>query len=213
MADENNVETNDGTSENGVESGTNDSVQFTPEQQVHIDSLIAERLNRAQKANEADYAAKLAKEKAQWQLDAEEASKIAKMNEEQRKDYEAQKSNDDLIAAQQRADELQNQLNQLNMTNEATKILADKNIVADEKILGFVVRETADDTVAAVNDFVALVNDKAELMRQAGLVGKTPKSGQSGSGIGGKSLGQTLAEEANARSKSNAGDSFFGKKN
>ena len=155
----------------------------------------------------------MAKEKAQWQLDAEEASKIAKMNEEQRKEYEVQKNNDDLVAAQQRADELQSQLNQLNMTNEATKILADKNIVADEKILSFVVRETADDMLAAVNDFVALVNDKAELMRQAALVGKTPKSGRSGSGSGGKSLGQTLAEEANARSKSNAGDSFFGKKN
>ena len=129
MADENNGGTNGSTSENGADSGTNDSVQFTAEQQAHVDSLIAERLNRAQKTSEADYAAKLAKEKAQWQSDAEEASKIAKMNEEQRKDYEAQKSNDDLIAAQQRADELQSQLNQLNMTNEATKILADKNIV------------------------------------------------------------------------------------
>lgn len=189
--------------------GQEGGVQFTPEQQAHIDSLLAERVSRANKTNEAKFAKDLADARAKWEADQEEAAKVSKMSDDQRKEHEAQKASEELLAAQKRADDLQAQLNHTNMVSEASKMLADQGMVADEDTLAFVVRDTADETTAAVAAFAKLVDEKVEAKRQESLRGTTPRNpGASTSTV--KSRGQLAAERANSTSSNHVADSFFG---
>ena len=54
-------------------------------------------------------------------------------------------------------------------------MLSEGGIVADDKILGLVVKDIAEKTQEAVESFVALVNDLADKKVGEKLKGKTPK--------------------------------------
>lgn len=111
---------------------------------------------------------RVAREKKATEKAVEEAKKLAKMNEEDKKQYEFE--------------QLQNELADLKkkdafygLSKEASKMLSEHNIQADDDLLAFVVKDSAEDTQTAVNSFVNLIGKKvAEGVKQA-LAGKSPK--------------------------------------
>lgn len=111
---------------------------------------------------------RVAREKKATEKAVEEAKKLAKMNEEDKKQYEFE--------------QLQNELADLKkkdafygLSKEASKMLSEHDIQADDDLLAFVVKDSAEDTQTAVNSFVNLIGKKvAEGVKQA-LAGKSPK--------------------------------------
>lgn len=205
------AEENTGVQGQEASSNNGETFEFTDEQQAHIDSLIADRLSRADKANEQKTQQALADARTKWDEEQKEAADIASMSDKQRKEHEQEKANEALNQAQAEADKLRAELNHTNMVNEASKMLADKGFTADDETLKFVVRETADDTTQAVTDFAKLVDDKAEAKRQESLRGNTPTNAGASHNQG-KSFGAQMAEKSNSRSQGGVADDFFGTK-
>lgn len=125
--------------------------------QAEVDKLITDRVTRALKKAEKDAQAK-----------ADEAEKLRKMNAEQKAQYEAEKK-DAKIA------ELEAQLNRQGLEKEASQMLSEHGLPVKEEVLAYVVRDNAEETQASVNDFVAIVNDLADVKVQEMLKGKTPR--------------------------------------
>lgn len=86
--DDGDGEGGDGEGDDGGE-GDHKKIEFTPEQQAELDRILGERLNKAQTKWEKDYQTKLAEAKT-------EAEKLAKMNAEQKAEYERQKREEEL---------------------------------------------------------------------------------------------------------------------
>lgn len=195
----------------GVDQGASE-VTFTEEQQAKVDELVGTRLERQAAKNEEAIAKAINNAKEKWQAEADEAAKIANLPEAEKEKHAQQKRNEELETVNAEKETLKQQLNHLNMVNAASSLLADKGMVADEAVLSFVVRDDADSTQQAVNDFVKLVEDKAEAKRQETLKGLTPKIG-SGSGEQGKSFGTLAAERMNQHNNTDVATDFFGVKN
>ncbi len=127
-----------------------DEPKFTQKQ---LDKIVQDRVNRLE----------------QDKQDAiDEAKKLAKMNADEKREYEFEKlqeENKRLLAEQ----------NRYSLGKEATKILAESNIVATDEILEFVVREDADKTSAAVKAFSDLVDKVSDERMKEKLKGKSPK--------------------------------------
>ena len=152
-----------------------ETVEDTPKTftQSEVDELIKKRLAKQEKSFD---------KRMQEKLD--EAEKLRKMNETQKAEYEQEK---------QRAyiEELEAKINRSGLEREASKMLSEGGIVADEKILGIVVKDTAESTQEAVESFVALVNDLADKKVGEKLKGKTPKK------MEGTSAGDITKEQFN----------------
>ncbi|MBF8970164.1 DUF4355 domain-containing protein [Streptococcus sp. NLN76] len=125
--------------------------------QAEMDEIIQQRLKKAEKS----YARKM-----QEQLD--EAEKLRQMNAEQKAEYEQEKQ------AKEIAD-LKAQLNRNALEKEASKLLSEAGIIADDEILSFVVKEDAEGTQEAINRFSSLVNEVADKKVSEMLKGNTPK--------------------------------------
>ncbi|MGV2998582.1 DUF4355 domain-containing protein [Streptococcus suis] len=125
--------------------------------QEELDAIIQKEKGKAKRAAEREYQAKM-----------DEAEKLRKMNAEQKAEYEAKKQADYIA-------ELEAKINRSGLEKEASKMLAESGLVADDKILGFVVKDTAEATQDAVESFSALVNDLADKKVSEMLKGKTPK--------------------------------------
>lgn len=133
------------------------------------------------KYTDADVDKIINKKFAKWKEEAEkaekEAEKLRKMNTEQKAEYEAQKQ-------AERIAELEAQLNRNGLEKEASKMLFEAGITADETVLDFVVRNNAEDTQQSVQSLIGLVNTLADAKVQTMLVGKTPtKQEETGQGI------------------------------
>ncbi|GGD03662.1 DUF4355 domain-containing protein [Enterococcus wangshanyuanii] len=109
--------------------------------------------------------------KAKWQKEQDakqkEADRLASMNEDEKAEHEKQKLLD-------RIAELEKKDNFTAMSKEASKMLSEASITADDEILNFVVKDTAEDTQQAVNSFISLIDRKAEEKTKAALSGKPP---------------------------------------
>ncbi|HFR3550397.1 TPA: DUF4355 domain-containing protein [Streptococcus suis] len=125
--------------------------------QAELDAIIQKEKGKAKRAAEREYQAKM-----------DEAEKMRDMNEAQKAEYEAKKQADYIA-------ELEAKINRSGLEKEASKLLSEGGLVADDKILNFVVKDTAEDTLEAVNSFTALVNDLADKKVSEMLKGKTPK--------------------------------------
>src|SRR5690606_37211753 len=103
-----------------------------------------------------------------------EAEKLAKMNAEQKREYELEKlrrENEELKKAQMRYE----------LGREATKMLGEAGIMADDDVLSFVVRDDAEQTQKAVETFISLVDKLADMRMKEKLKGRPPKKdGQPG---------------------------------
>lgn len=125
--------------------------------QSEVDELIKKRLAKQEKSFD---------KRMQEKLD--EAEKLRQMNETQKAEYEQEKQRAYIA-------ELEAKINRSGLEREASKMLSEGGIVADEKILGIVVKDTAERTQEAVEGFVALVNELADKKVGEKLKGKTPK--------------------------------------
>lgn len=125
--------------------------------QEEVNALIEKRLAKQEKSFN---------KRIQEKLD--EAEKLRQMNAEQKAEYEAKKQADYIA-------ELEAKINRSGLEKEASKMLSENGLVADDKILGFVVKDTAEATQEAVDRFSALVNDLADKKVSEMLKGKTPK--------------------------------------
>lgn len=125
--------------------------------QSEVDELIKKRLAKQEKSFD---------KRMQEKLD--EAEKLRAMNESQKAEYEQEKQRAYIA-------ELEAKINRSGLEREASKMLSGGGIVVDDKILGLVVKDTAEKTQEAVESFVALVNDLADKKVGEKLKGKTPK--------------------------------------
>lgn len=125
--------------------------------QSEVDELIKKRLAKQEKSFD---------KRMQEKLD--EAEKLRAMNETQKAEYEQEKQKAYIA-------ELEAKINRSGLEREASKMLSEGGIVADDKILGIVVKDTAERTQEAVESFVALVNELADKKVSEKLKGKTPK--------------------------------------
>lgn len=125
--------------------------------QSEVDELIKKRLAKQEKSFD---------KRMQEKLD--EAEKLRAMNESQKAENEQEKQRAYIA-------ELEAKINRSGLEREASKMLSGGSIVVDDKILGLVVKDTAEKTQEAVESFVALVNDLADKKVGEKLKGKTPK--------------------------------------
>lgn len=125
--------------------------------QEEVDKIVTDRVNRALKKAEKEAKAK-----------ADEAEKLRSMNAEQKAKYEAEKKDAEIAR-------LTAQLNRQGMEKEASKMLAESGITANDSILAYVVRDDAEQTQSAVQEFSALVEAASEAKARTMLAGKTPK--------------------------------------
>lgn len=159
-----------------------EEVTFSEAQQAKIDEIIQAEKAKAKKSatkdmfTAEDVANEVSKQLEAAKARAEEERKVAEMSEKDKKNYENEQLQKQLADLQAERDALKANALKAQLTNEAAKILADKGVAADERTLKFVVKGTADETTEAIDDFISLINDKAEVIRQAGLTGRTPRS-------------------------------------
>jgi len=125
--------------------------------QSQLDEIIQKEKAKAKRSAEKEYQAKM-----------DEAEKLRKMNEVQKAEYEQEKQKAYIA-------ELEAKINRSGLEREASKMLSEGGIAVDDKILGLVVKDTAESTQEAVESFVALVNDLADKKVGEKLKGKTPK--------------------------------------
>lgn len=125
--------------------------------QSQLDEIIQKEKAKAKRSAEKEYQAKM-----------DEAEKLRQMNETQKAEYEQGKQKAYIA-------ELEAKINRSGLEREASKMLSEGGIAVDDKILGLVVKDTAESTQEAVESFVALVNDLADKKVGEKLKGKTPK--------------------------------------
>ncbi|SJZ38005.1 capsid assembly scaffolding protein Gp46 family protein [Garciella nitratireducens] len=111
---------------------------------------------------------RIAREKKAAQKAVKEAEKLAKMNEDQKKQYELEKLKEEL-------EEYKKKDAFYALSKEASKILSEHNIIADDEILQFVVKDTAEDTKKSVESFVSLIDAKVKEGVKKVLSGSNPK--------------------------------------
>lgn len=125
--------------------------------QSQLDEIIQKEKAKAKRSAEKEYQAKM-----------DEAEKLRQMNEVQKAEYEQEKQKAYIA-------ELEAKINRSGLEREASKMLSEGGIAVDDKILGLVVKDTAESTQEAVESFVALVNELADKKVSEKLKGKTPK--------------------------------------
>ena len=125
--------------------------------QSQLDEIIQKEKAKAKRSAEKEYQAKM-----------DEAEKLRAMNESQKAEYEQEKQRAYIA-------ELEAKINRSGLEREASKMLSEGGITVDDKILGLVVKDTAESTQEAVEGFVALVNELADKKVSEKLKGKTPK--------------------------------------
>ena len=113
--------------------------------------------------------ARVAREKKATEKAVEEAAKLAKMNEEEKREFEYEKLQEELA-------ELKRKDAYYGLSREASKMLAEHDIQANDDLLKFVVDDSAEETQSKVNAFVELVNAKVDEGVQKALSGRTPKA-------------------------------------
>ena len=122
-----------------------------------VDRIVNERRSRWEKEhNEAVKAAQ------------EEAAKLAKMNTEQKQQYEMEK-------LQKENEELKKAAFKAELGKTASALLMESNIEATEGILSFVVGDDAESTKANIDAFVKIVEAQVKKAEVARATGTTPK--------------------------------------
>jgi len=153
-----------GQGDQGGEGGSNGGQQkitFTAEQQAEVDRIIGERLGKAQSRWEKDYQAKLEEAKT-------EADKLAKMNADQKAEYEKKKHEEAL--AKRESD-----ITRRELRATALESLAEKGLpktLAD--ILDYA---DADSTSKSIETVEKAFRDAVETAVNERLKGTPPKGG------------------------------------
>lgn len=123
--------------------------------QEEVNEIVKKRLEREMKKAAAKQA---------------EAEKLAKMNEDEKQQYE-------LDQWKSKAEQAEKKLEALQMRSEARRMLADKGISVSDEQLDLVVSNDAETTSANIDKLAALVAQTKEDQRKELLAGKTPSVG------------------------------------
>lgn len=126
--------------------------------QAELDDIVEKRVAREKK--KAEQKAKDA---------AAEAEKLAKMNREQKADYEREKLEKEL-------ERYRKQEARLNMKNEAKKLFKESNIDSSDELLELVTSDTFDQTQENVEAFTIILNEMVETAVKDRLYSGSPKS-------------------------------------
>nr|DAQ66534.1 MAG TPA: capsid scaffolding protein [Caudoviricetes sp.] len=160
---------------------TEETVDHTAEPDAVKDSVNPENTSddsgEEKKYTDKDVDAIVNKRFAKWKTEQEqavksakeEAEKLAKMNAEQKQNYEIEK-------LQKENEKLKQEAAKVELSRSATGILAEKGIEATQDVLDFVVGNDADDTNAKIDKLVKIVEyqlKKAEIARATGTTPKT----------------------------------------
>ena len=129
------------------------------------------------KYSDADVDAIIEKKFAKWKAKHEkavadakaEAEKLAKMNADQKKDYEMEK-------LQAENAKLKKEAMRVELGKTATTLLKEQEIDATQDMLDFVVGEDADTTKANIEKFVAIIQSQVKAAEVKRATGETPKS-------------------------------------
>lgn len=146
---ENDTNTQDSENDQDSSNESSDQHTYTDEQ---VNEIVKKRLARAEKEKQAA---------------VDEAAKLAKMNADQKKDYELQK-------AQKERDELKSQLASYQMGKQARSMFEDAKLSVTEDDLKHVVTPEAESTETNVKWLIAHDQAVAERVRQELLKGSTP---------------------------------------
>lgn len=146
---ENDTNTQDSENDQDSSNESSDQHTYTDEQ---VNEIVKKRLARAEKEKQAA---------------VDEAAKLAKMNADQKKDYELQK-------AQKERDELKSQLASYQMGKQARSMFEDAKVSVTEDDLKHVVTPEAESTETNVKWLIAHDQAVAERVRQELLKGSTP---------------------------------------
>lgn len=152
--------TNKNTNDNGSE-GVQDEqeeVTFTPEQQKKVDEIVERRLAKEKK--NVDKKVKDA---------VEEAKKLAKMNEDEKNQYEFQKLQDEL-------NELRNEKALNDMKATARTMFLDKDINVTDELLNLVVTSDAETTKQNVEAFSKILDGMVQSKVREALRQDSPKN-------------------------------------
>lgn len=110
--------------------------------------------------------------KAKYEKDVQdakaEAAKLAKMNTEQKQQYEMEK-------LQQENAELKAQAMKVELGREATTLLKESKIEATQDILDFVVGDDAEQTKANIDKFVSIIDAQLKAAAVNRATGSTPR--------------------------------------
>lgn len=145
-----NVDVKNVGNENSDDSKENVEKTFTKED---VERIVSERLKREKEKAEADKA---------------EAKRLAKMDADQKKQYEIDKAN-------KRAEEAEAKLARLEMRGQARSMLSEANINASDDDLDLIVTDNAETTKANVDKLKAIIQRERENVRKELLAGNTPK--------------------------------------
>ena len=145
-----------------VEQEEVDTQETTEQQQEEVKTYTQEELEEIVKA-------RVAREKKAAEKAVEEAAKLAKMNEEEKREFEYQKLQEELA-------ELKRKDAYYGLSREASKMLAEHDIQANDDLLKFVVDDSAEETQSKVNAFVELFNAKVEEGVKKALSGRAPRA-------------------------------------
>lgn len=130
--------------------------------QEEVNEMISKRIERERK-NQAE---ELSKAK-------DEATKLAKMNSDQKKDYELEK-------ATKARDEALSRLQRYEMRDQAREMLNENNLSLTDKQLDLVVTENAESTKANVEMLAEIAKSIRDSVRDEFRKGKTPRTNNTG---------------------------------
>lgn len=118
---------------------------------------------------------------AEWQKKKDqeiaEAEKLAKMNAEEKANFNAQKEKERADKAEARIAELERKDTLSEMSKTARKMLSDKGISISDELIARLVTTDAAETKSAVDSFATLFNEAVENGVKAKLRGEPPKGG------------------------------------
>lgn len=158
-----------------------ETVDHTAELDVVKDSVNPENTSddsgEEKKYTDKDVDAIVNKRFAKWKTEQEqavksakeEAEKLAKMNAEQKQNYEIEK-------LQKENEKLKQEAAKVELSRSATGILTEKGIEATQDVLDFVVGNDADDTNAKIDKLVKIVESQLKKAEIARATGTTPKT-------------------------------------
>lgn len=145
----NDAGTEEAVSDENVETEPTQEVEELSESQM---KLVNERVNEEMARRTKEMRQQIQDELTEKQ---KEADKLRKMNAEQKHQYELEKT-------EKERDDYKKQLETYKMRQEATSMLNDAGMHVPDALLDLVVKETAEDTKATVDSFVALVNQEVQ---------------------------------------------------
>lgn len=143
-----------------------------PEKMVTVAEMMR-RLNKANKEHEENTQKAIAQALEKYKAESELTGKELEAYRQKEAEAEKQKMLDEI-------DQLKKDKVKRELTDEAIKSLSSRKLPVNDKVLSFVVKETADDTLQAISDFESIISEiKAEYTQSEPPMVSSPFGGES----------------------------------